>query len=88
MSEVGSEIQPSYAELQAENAALKTVVLKLEGRIAELEALVVKLEGMLNLNSKTSSKPPSSDPPWVPTNDRKITGKKSGGQLGHKRPSP
>jgi transposase len=46
--------QPSYGELAAENAQLKTVLTQALARIGELEA-------RLGMTSKNSSKPPSSD---------------------------
>jgi len=61
-------------------------------RIAELEALVVKLmarierlEEQVRTSSRNSSKPPSSDPPTVNREPRSPTGRKPGGQPGHKR---
>ncbi len=66
------------ASLLAENYTLKATVAKLEVRISELERTA-------NLNSKTSSKPPSSDglqkPPRVSL--RAKSSKKKGGQKGH-----
>jgi transposase len=64
-----------------------------DARIAELEALlavamarIVELEARLGLNSSNSGKPPSSDPPWnkPPPKHRSPTGRKAGGQKGHK----
>jgi len=65
----------------------------LEARIAFLEPLVVrllerieKLEAKLAQNSSNSSLPPSSDPPNAPpARTKKPTGRKRGGQPGHKR---
>jgi transposase len=57
-----------------------TLVVKLEARIAELEARLGK-------NSKNSSKPPSSDPPFKNLTPPSLQGaegqKKTGGQPGH-----
>ena len=53
-------------------------------RIAELEERVKTLEGQLKLNSRNSSKPPSSDGFRKPPVKRKKTGKPPGGQKGHK----
>ena len=68
------------AALRAQNAALLEIVSKLEARIAELER-------RLGLNSSNSSKPPSSDGPGKParvSSLRQASGKKTGGQRGHK----
>jgi transposase len=61
-------------------------------RIAELEAMVAKLlarvadlEEKLAASSRNSSKPPSSDPPTVTREPKTPTGRKPGGQPGHKR---
>jgi transposase len=70
-------------ELQA---AILALVAVYEQRIAQLEARVNDLENRLKLNSTNSSKPPSSDPiglkrkPPAPS-----TGKKRGGQPGHRK---
>jgi transposase len=64
-------------------AAILAVIASLEKRIADLEA-------RLNQNSTNSSKPPSSDPPAVKPKRRPpapASGRKRGGQLGHKRHS-
>jgi len=61
-------------------------------RIAELEAMVAKLlarvadlEEKLAASSRNSSKPPSSDPPTIERKPKTPTGRKPGGQPGHKR---
>ena len=82
-----SERRPSYEELLAENQELRARVSKLEARIEELEEVVRKLLGQLGqfgLNSQNSSKPPSSDPPWMPKSQREKSDKAQGGQRGHK----
>ena len=62
-----------------------------DARIAELEAQlsralarIAELEAKLAQNSTNSSKPPSSDPPGVVRPTSKPTGRKPGGQPGHK----
>src|SRR6266487_2288092 len=56
--------------------------------IASLERRIAELEHRLNLNSTNSSRPPSSDPPAVKVKRRPPplpSGRKRGGQPGHKR---
>jgi hypothetical protein len=64
--------KPSYDELAAlvveqarEIERLAELNAGLLARVAELEARVVELEARLNQNSRNSSKPPSSDSPFV-----------------------
>ncbi|MCI0674016.1 MAG: IS66 family transposase [Myxococcaceae bacterium] len=65
------------AQLEAEVAELKVLLSKALGRIAELER-------QLGQNSSNSSKLPSSDGPGVQRPPKKPTGRKPGGQPGHK----
>src|SRR4029077_12132274 len=56
-----------------------------EQRIAKLEAEVQELTARLNQNSQNSSKPPSSDGPHVKRKPpRPASGRKPGGQPGHR----
>ena len=66
------------AELERENAQLRA-------RVAELEAKVAELLEKVNRNSSNSSKSPSSDgPAKAPKRKRSKSGRKRGGQPGHK----
>lgn len=61
---------------------LIAIINKLMHRVSELEARLAQ-------DSSTTSKPPSSDPLWKrgsrkASNTRKVTGRKPGGQKGHK----
>jgi transposase len=58
----------------------------LQARVAELEARLAVLEARLSQNSSNSSRPPSSDPPSVrkPAAKPSPSGRKAGGQPGHK----
>ena len=70
--------------LESENAALRAENAELRRENAELRRENAELRSRLNLNSKSSHKPPSSDgltkKPGLP----KGPAKKSGGQFGHK----
>ena len=59
-----------------------------EKKYAELEARLVKriedLEARLRQNSSNSSKPPSSDPPGALRRESEPSGRRRGGQPGHK----
>jgi len=63
-------------QLEEENAALKKHITMLEKRIEEFERL-------LGINSKNSSKPPSSDPPGMSVALPKRRRKKRGARKGH-----
>ena len=72
--------EPSKEELIALIAALRAENAALKARLAELER-------RLELNSSNSAKPPSSDglkKPARVTSLRERSGKKPGGQKGHK----
>ncbi len=66
------------AELEALLRAALTRIADLEGKVADLTA-------RLGQNSSNSSKPPSSDPPGLERKAKPPTGRKPGGQPGHKR---
>lgn len=72
---------------QLDHAQKDTLIVSLSARVVELEIKVSELEGRLALNSKNSSKPPSSDgyskPPPKPKSLREKGKNPSGGQLGH-----
>ncbi len=58
---------------------------KLAAVVARLEARIAELEERLRADSSNSHKAPSSDPPWKPKPAQaKPTGRKPGGQPGHK----
>ena len=66
-------------------AVLWVVLDRYEARIASLEAEVVELKARLNQSSQNSSKPPSSDGPHVKRKPpRPTSGRKRGGQPGHR----
>src|SRR4051812_13474691 len=66
------------AMLRLENAALRAENVVLQQRVRELEA-------RLGQNSSNSSRPPSTDPPLAPETRRlPPTGRKRGGQPGHR----
>ncbi|HJX20952.1 MAG TPA: IS66 family transposase [Steroidobacteraceae bacterium] len=71
--------RPSYEELAA-------LVVRQAEQIEQLMGEVAELKRQLGLNSRNSSKPPSSDSPFVkpaPRSLRRKSGRKPGGQPGH-----
>lgn len=80
------EIQDLIKTLPAESqAVVQAIALIYESKIQKLEARVKELEDQISKNSKNSSKPPSTDTFFKPPkSQRKNTGKKQGGQKGHK----
>jgi len=77
-------------ELQAlreENRTLKALVaelLPLKEQLAQANARIKELEDRLATDSRTSSKPPSSDGiARLPRSSRRPSGKRPGGQTGH-----
>jgi transposase len=76
---VSADRRPSYEELVA-------LVVRQAEQIARLEAEVAELRRQLGQNSRNSSKPPSSDSPFIkpaPKSLRGRSGRKPGGQPGH-----
>jgi len=72
--------------LRAENKLLQSENKKLKKENAKLQKRVTQLETRLSKNSQNSSKPPSSDSAYdIKSSKKKPSGKKRGGQPGHKR---
>ncbi len=78
--------RPSYDELAALVVEQARVITELRQRVAVLEAENADLKRRLGMDSTNSSRPPSSDSPFVkpaPRSLRRASGKRSGGQPGH-----
>lgn len=74
------------AEQDAQIAQLKAELAERDRTIVELMARVAELEEKLCRSSKNSSRPPSSDPPWLLRGSKKPpSGRKPGGQPGHRK---
>ncbi|MGH3545792.1 MAG: DUF6444 domain-containing protein [Mycobacteriales bacterium] len=86
-----SVLEPAYEQLAAlvvaqaaEIGGLKVRLDALEAENAELKGENAELKRQLGANSRNSSKPPSSDSPFVkPKSLRGKSGRKPGGQAGH-----
>mgnify|MGYP006297869089 CR=1 FL=1 len=80
-------VMPTRAEIQAAyEQGVEAVIALFERTIGQLGTRVAALEEQQAKNSRNSSKPPSSDglKKPAPRSLRKRSGKKSGGQAGHK----
>jgi transposase len=73
----GDRVPTTLEEALAENAQLRELNRQLMARLEELERRVRQ-------NSQNSSRPPSSDPPGIDRPKKKGSGRKPGGQRGHK----
>ena len=73
-------------ELTEQVEQLTSLVKELQGQLAAAHAKIAELEERMNKNSQNSSKPPSTDGYQKPSPKslRKPSGKKQGGQPGHK----
>jgi transposase len=69
--------------LQSLHPAVEKLILSLIKRVEEQEREIRELRARLNQNSSNSSKPPSSDPPWIIKKRETPTGRQRGGQKGH-----
>ncbi|MEG3055014.1 MAG: DUF6444 domain-containing protein [Methanoculleus sp.] len=71
------------ALIQTDPEAIVTIIQTLEETVRRLEKRIADLERQLNMNSRNSSRPPSTDGFKRPQKKRKRTGKLPGGQEGH-----
>lgn len=73
-------------ELTEQVEQLTSLVKELQGQLAAAQAKIAELEERVNKNSQNSSKPPSTDGYQKPSPKslRRPSGKKQGGQVGHK----
>jgi transposase len=86
MDEISSIRVHTCAEVEAMSEVAKVeLILALEARLCVLEQRLRELEARVGLNSRNSSKPPSSDGPAKPIikSLREKSGRPPGGQPGH-----
>ncbi len=79
--------KPTYEELEAQVVAQSLIIAELREQNAELKERIDELERRLEMNSRNSSKPPSSDgynKPKAKRSLRRRSGRKPGGQPGSK----
>lgn len=80
-----ARLEKECRRLRAENEQLRKRVAELEQALEKALQRISELEERLGLNSRNSSRPPSSDPPDAPPRlPGSPTGRKRGGQPGHK----
>lgn len=72
------------AQLEAELAEARATIAELKQQLAEALATLAELRARLGQDSSNSNKPPSSDGPGVVRRTKPVTGRKPGGQKGHK----
>jgi transposase len=71
--------------LRSEVNALRSQSAARDAQLQALQVQVTELQARLGQTSQNSSRPPSSDPPGAPPRpERPPSGRKRGGQLGHK----
>jgi transposase len=75
-----SAVDPRDARI----AELERLLSAALARIEQQDARIAELEAQLRSSSRNCSKPPSSDPPGTPPRKSEPTGRKPGGQPGHK----
>jgi transposase len=82
---IPAEAQAYIRALEARVGLLEETVQGLKAAIQQVEATVHQLREQLQQNSRTSSRPPSSDPPQAlgQRPHREPSGRRPGGQLGH-----
>lgn len=79
------QLEREVVELRAANAELQRALAEATLLIEKLTRRVEELEAKVNQTSRNSDMPPSSDPPEVPPRQqKKKSGRKRGGQPGHK----
>jgi transposase len=85
LERANAKLERANAKLEREKGKVEREKAELLVHVSELEAKVAKLIEKVNRNSSNSSKPPSSDgPAKTPRRERSKSGRKRGGQPGHK----
>jgi transposase len=82
---ISPEAQAYIRALEARVGTLEETVQSLKAAMQQVEDTVHQLREQLQQNSRTSSRPPSSDPPQAlgQRPHREPSGRRPGGQLGH-----
>ena len=64
--------------------AVQALIVALWEEVQALRVKVGELSERVGQHSQHSSRPPSSDPPGAPKRERKVSGRRAGGQPGHR----
>jgi len=78
------EVFNLFCDMGETITTLRAQVAALNGQVESLQAEVKELKSRLDKNSSNSNKPPSTDEFVKPQSQRKKSGKKTGGQKGHR----
>ena len=78
-----ADLPLSLEDWEGTPPAVQALVVALWEEVRMLRVKVGALEEQVGQHSQNSSRSPSTDPPSVPKRERKVSGRKAGGQPGH-----
>ena len=78
------DLPVSFEDWERTLPAVQALIVALWEEVQVLRVKVGELSERVGRHSQNSSRPPSSDPLGVPKRERKVSGRKVGGQPGHR----